>query len=94
LAFQAAFAALLVLQTIGPPETPRWLVAHICHEEAGAVIAAITENPSENVSVKRTVLGIQQILEEERRDVSFRFKELFTWGSTQNFRRLLLAISV
>lgn len=94
LAFQAVFAILLVLQVIGLPETPRWLVQHDRHEEARAVVGAIENKPSNDPEVIRTVLDIQVGVEEEHKGGPFRFKELFTWGDEQNFRRLLIIISV
>ncbi|GIK05814.1 hypothetical protein Aspvir_009927 [Aspergillus viridinutans] len=45
LSFQSVFAPCLILQVIGLPETPRWLVQHDRHEEARAVIAAIEDKP-------------------------------------------------
>ncbi|CAN8101721.1 unnamed protein product [Discula destructiva] len=94
-AFQAVFAILLVLQVIGLPETPRWLVAHDRHEEARAVIAALTDAPAvEDAEVGATLLDIQTGLEEEHKDGPFRFTELFGWGEVQNARRLALIISV
>lgn len=93
-AFQAVFAVFLILQIIGLPETPRWLVAHDRHEEARAVIAAIRDRPLDDVDVGRTLLDIQTGLEEEHAEGTFRFRELFTWGEVQNLRRLLLIISV
>ncbi|KAL2798627.1 general substrate transporter [Aspergillus keveii] len=94
LAFQAVFAILLVLQVIGLPETPRWLVQHDRHEEARAVVGAIENKPSNDPEVIRTILDIQVGVEEEHKGGPFRFKELFTWGDEQNFRRLLIIISV
>ncbi|RYO75208.1 hypothetical protein DL766_007071 [Monosporascus sp. MC13-8B] len=94
LAFQAVFAALLVLQIVGLPETPRWLVAHDRHDEARRVIAAINGRPVDDPDVGRTLLDIQSGLAEEQQDGPFRFRELFTWGEVQNLRRLLLTISV
>lgn len=94
LGFQAIFAVFLILQTIGLPETPRWLLAHDRHDEASLVIAAIAGKPSNDPSVKRTISSIQKSLDKENQDGPFHFRELFTWGLTQNFRRLLLAISV
>ncbi|RYP23375.1 hypothetical protein DL767_008829 [Monosporascus sp. MG133] len=94
LAFQAAFAALLVLQIVGLPETPRWLVAHDRHDEARRVIAAINGRPVDDPDVGRTLLDIQSGLAEEQQDGPFRLRELFTWGEVQNLRRLLLTISI
>ncbi|KAL4791318.1 general substrate transporter [Aspergillus venezuelensis] len=94
LAFQAVFAILLVLQVIGLPETPRWLVQHDRHEEARAVVGAIADKDTNHPDVVRTVLDIQVGLEEEQKGGPFRFKELFTWGEEQNLRRLLITITV
>ncbi|KAI5918990.1 general substrate transporter [Camillea tinctor] len=94
LAFQAVFAVLLVLQIVGLPETPRWLVAHDRHEEARAVIAAINGKPLDDADVGRTLLDIQSGLEEEHKGGPFRFKELFTWGKEQNLRRMFITVSV
>ncbi|KAM7199420.1 General substrate transporter [Rhypophila sp. PSN 637] len=84
LAFQSVFAVLLVFQIIGLPESPRWLVGHDRSIEAGPVIAAIAGKPNDDESVTRTNAA----------GGPFRFQELFTWGKTQNLRRLILAISV
>ncbi|KAE8153679.1 general substrate transporter [Aspergillus avenaceus] len=94
LAFQAIFAILLILQVIGLPETPRWLVQHDRHEEARAVVAAIEDRPLDDAAVSKTILDIQVGLEEEQKDGPFQFKELFTWGEVQNLRRLLITITI
>ncbi|KAF7529183.1 hypothetical protein G7054_g9938 [Neopestalotiopsis clavispora] len=94
LAFQAVFAICLILQIVGLPETPRWLVAHDRHEEARSVIAAINAVPVDDEQVGRILLDIQTGLEEEHKGGPFKFKELLSWGPEQNFRRMLLTISV
>lgn len=94
LAFQAVFAILLILQIIGLPETPRWLVQHDRHEDARAVTAAIRDKPADHEDVSRMVLDIHVGLEEERKGGPFRFMELFTWGEVQNLRRMLITISI
>ncbi|KAI8265714.1 Sugar transporter STL1 [Colletotrichum sp. SAR11_239] len=94
LAFQAFFAVFIILQIVGLPETPRWLVARDRYEEGRDVIAAILDKPLDDEAVGRVLLDIQSGLEEEKRDGPFRFKELFSWGSQQNLRRLILTISV
>lgn len=94
LAFQAVFAVMLILQVIGLPETPRWLVQHDRHEEARAVVAAIEDVPLDNAEVNKTILDIQVGLEEEQRGGPFRFMELFSWGEVQNLRRMLITISI
>ncbi|PSN67065.1 general substrate transporter [Corynespora cassiicola Philippines] len=94
LAFQAVFAIFLILQIIGLPETPRWLVQHDRYEEARAVTAALEDKDIDDEGVNATILDIRSGLEEEQRGGPFTFKELFTWGETQNLRRLLIVISI
>ncbi|RAQ76556.1 sugar transporter [Aspergillus flavus] len=94
LSFQAVFAILLILQVIGLPETPRWLVQHDRHEEARAVVAAIEDRPLDDALVSKTILDIQVGLEEEQKGGPFSFEELFTWGEVQNLRRMLITISI
>ncbi|KAM6509636.1 hypothetical protein FALCPG4_017285 [Fusarium falciforme] len=94
LAFQAVFAIFLVLQVIGLPETPRWLVQHEQYEEARRTIAAIADKPDDDADINRTLLDIRSGLEEEQKDGPFSIKELFSWGEVQNFRRLLITISI
>lgn len=94
LAFQAVFAIFLVLQVIGLPESPRWLVQHDRHDEARDVAAAIADKETNDPDVVRTILDIQTSLEEEQKGGPFRFMELFTWGEEQNLRRLLITITV
>ncbi|KAI8653516.1 MFS domain-containing protein [Fusarium keratoplasticum] len=48
LAFQALFAILLILQVIGLPVSPRWLVQHEQYEEARHIIAAIADKPDDD----------------------------------------------
>ena len=90
LAFQAVFAVLLVLQMVGLPETPRWLVRHDRYDEARTVIAAIEDKSNDDPAVSSTIMDIRIGLEEELKGGPFKFKELFTWGEMQNLRRLLI----
>lgn len=94
LAFQAVFAVCLILQVVGLPESPRWLVQHDRHEEARAVVAAVEDTTIDDANVTKTIMDIQFVLEEEQKDGPFRFKELFTWGEVQNLRRLIITITI
>jgi sugar porter (SP) family MFS transporter len=94
LAFQAFFATCPVLQVIGLPETPRWLVAHDRDEEARQVISDLTDLPLHDVQVHRVILDIRSGVEEEQKGGPFKIEELFYMGKSQNFRRLLLTISI
>lgn len=94
LAFQAVFAVFLILQVIGLPETPRWLVQHDRYEEATSVIAALEDKTSDHIDVNRIILDIRVGLEEEQKGGPFKFTELFSWGETQTLRRLMIVISI
>lgn len=94
LAFQAVFAIFLILQIIGLPETPRWLVQHDRHHEAAQIVARLQDKHADHPDVLAVVHDIQSVLEEERKDGPFRFKELFTNGKDQNLRRLILTIFI
>jgi Sugar (and other) transporter len=94
LGFQAVFALFLVLQIFGLPETPRWLMQHDRYEEARAVAAQLYDKPEDDESVKVLIYDIKSVLEEEQKRGPFRFAELFRWGKVQNFRRLLITISI
>ncbi|EXJ53631.1 uncharacterized protein A1O5_13082 [Cladophialophora psammophila CBS 110553] len=90
LAFQAMFAIFLVLQVIGLPETPRWLVQHDRYEEARSTIAALLGKHEDDEQVTRLVLDIRSVVEEEQKGGPFKIRELFSVDKTQNLRRLLL----
>jgi hypothetical protein len=94
LAFQAFFAACLVLQVIGLGETPRWLVAHDRDDESRDVVACLINKPLDDEEVCILILGIRSGLEEEQHGDPFQFKDLFTMGKVQNLRRLLITVSL
>ncbi|KIW81276.1 hypothetical protein Z517_04301 [Fonsecaea pedrosoi CBS 271.37] len=94
LAFQAVFAVFLVLQVIGLPETPRWLVQHDRYEEARSTIAALLGKHEDDEQVTRMVLDIRSVVEEEHKGGPFKLRELFSIDKKQNLRRLLLTISI
>ncbi|KAF7557391.1 hypothetical protein G7Z17_g640 [Cylindrodendrum hubeiense] len=94
LAFQAVFAVCLVIQVIGLPESPRWLVQQDRHEEARGVIAALRDLPELDPQVEIAFLDIQLAVSEESAGGPFRYQELFTGGEIGNFRRILLTIGI
>lgn len=94
LAFQAVFAIFLVLQIIGLPETPRWLVQHDRTDEAIDIVARLQSKDIQDTDVLSVVGNIQTVLEEEQKDGPFKFKELFTMGKEQNLRRTILVIFI
>ncbi|KAF6795453.1 sugar transporter [Colletotrichum sojae] len=94
LAFQCFFAVFIILQVVGLPETPRWLIARDRYEEGRSVISAILDKFEDDEAVQRILLDIQSGFEEEKRGGCFQFKELLTMGTQQNLQRLLLIISI
>lgn len=94
LSFQAVFAICLMLQIVGLPETPRWLVAHDRYTEAAEVVARIQDAQPHDQSVVGVVGDIRAVLEEEQKDGPFRFRELLTMGKEQNLRRTVLTIFI
>jgi len=58
------------------------------------VIVALEDKDLNNEKGIRTIEDINLVLHGEKRDGPFRLKELFTFGETQNFRRLLITISI
>ncbi|KAK9319983.1 general substrate transporter [Lipomyces orientalis] len=94
LAFQAFFAVFLVVQVIGLPETPRWLVQHERYEEARSTVAALLGKNEDDDEVTRALLDIRSVVVEEHKGGPFKFRELFAIDKTQNLRRLLLTISI
>lgn len=56
--------------------------------------AALEDRPVDDSVVNATILEIRMGLEEEQKGGPFHFAELFSWGETQNLRRLLLVISI
>lgn len=94
LAFQGVFAICLVLQVIGLPESPRWLVQQDRHEEARGVIAALKDLPESDPQVETAFLDIQLAVREESAGGPFRYQELFSGGEIGNFRRILLTVGI
>ncbi|KAI9929516.1 hypothetical protein ASPWEDRAFT_110586 [Aspergillus wentii DTO 134E9] len=94
LAFQAVFAIFLILQVIGLPETPRWLMQNDRHEEARAVIASINDVDEHDEIVLRSLMDIESAIREDIHGDSVKFSEFFTHGKVQNWRRLAIIIAI
>jgi hypothetical protein len=74
------------------PESPRWLVGRGRHAEAIAVLAALDGKPVDDREVLETWKGIVESAAQMEGEYSFR--ELFTHGRTQHFRRMALGVLV
>jgi MFS family permease len=95
-AFQLLFSVVTIVLLLWLPESPRWLVEHGDHEESRAVIARLTgkDIPLDHHEVTRLHQHIQEAIELESAGGPFKYRELFTGGKIQNFRRILLCIAV
>lgn len=94
LAFQAVFAIFLVLQIIGLPETPRWLMQNDRHEEAREVVAAIADAPLDDEQVLQTLVDIERAIRDDTQGGPLQLNEFWSHGKLQNWRRMLLIIFV
>ena len=94
ISFQAFFAVFLVLQMLPLPETPRWLCEQDRGDEAARVLARLQADQPADEHTAEVVLMRRQIetaIELESAGGPFKYKELFSGGKVQNFRRVILA---
>ncbi|RPA91539.1 general substrate transporter [Choiromyces venosus 120613-1] len=96
LGFPAVFALFPVLQVLGLPGAPRWLVAHDRSEEAAEVLANLErkEHTPDHPRIVALSMEIEASAKLESAGGPFKAKELFSTDKIQNFRRILLAIAV
>jgi hypothetical protein len=94
LAFQAIFAVCLVLQVIGLPETPRWLMKNDRYEEARDVVAAINDVSIDDPVVIQTLADMEKAVQEDIQGDQVGWRDFFSHGKTQNWRRLALIIFI
>ncbi|CAI7602313.1 unnamed protein product [Penicillium bialowiezense] len=94
LAFQAIFAVCLVVQVIGLPETPRWLMKNDQYEEAREVLAAINDVSIDDPVVIQALADIEKAVHEDIQGDQVGWRDFFSHGKLQNWRRLLLIIFI
>jgi hypothetical protein len=90
------FSAVTLVLLFWLPESPRWLAKHGDNEESRAVIARLTGKgvALDHPAVTKLYEEIQEANHLESEGGPFKYKELFTGGKIQNFRRILLCIAV
>jgi len=93
IAIQILFAIVMIvfMYAFRLPESPRWLYAKGRKEETLAVLAYLEGTDIHDKGVLKTFGGIADAVAAEEAG-GFAFKELFTNGRSQNFRRMLLGV--
>lgn len=97
LAFPALFAFAMATVAYFMPESPRWLVMKRRDEEAKQVLAALAgrDISPEDESIVQTYTTIRRAVEYEvHAGGEFSYRELFTGGELQNFRRVCLCFGI
>ena len=91
IAFQLVFAFIVLILTLGLPESPRWLTSKDRSEEARVILAALESKPVEDEIVGLQLNVIHDAIRASGGDGrSTPIKVLFTNGKSQHLRRLLL----
>jgi len=93
IAFQVIFAIIIVSGMINLPESPRWLISKDRIEEGTMVLSALLDEPrdSELVLIEQRV--ILDSMAADKLGAQTTYRDLFTNGRTQNFRRMMLGAS-
>lgn len=91
IAFQLVFALIVLVVTLGLPESPRWLMTKDRVEESRVILASLASKPIEDEEVSLQLNVISDAIRASGIDGhSTPYKVLFTGGKTQHLRRLLL----
>ncbi|KAF7197117.1 Sugar transporter STL1 [Pseudocercospora fuligena] len=94
IAFQCAFAIIVIVLMLRLPESPRWLLSHDRHEEASVVIAALSGKPVDDIETRTKMAVIVDAMKAAGHEAGVTpISAIFTNGKTQHFRRLLLGAS-
>lgn len=92
IAFQCAFAIVVLLGILSLPESPRWLVKKGHHDQAAQVLAQVDNTTVDDVQVQVTLRQLQEAIgASEEMMGDFSYKELLTNGPEQNFYRTTIA---
>lgn len=94
MAFQAAFAILLVACIPFVTDTPRWLIFVGREDEGLEILARLNDLPLQHPDVEEQRKYIEASVRQESEGGDFRFKELFTTGKIGNLRRICITIAI
>lgn len=90
-AFQIVFAALVFAGMWRLPESPRWLIAQNRVEEGVVILAGLKGTDIHNEDVRLEARVVMEAV--NRTNEQLGFKDLFTNGHSQHFRRMLIGAS-
>jgi sugar porter (SP) family MFS transporter len=90
ISFQSVLALVTIALVLMMPESPRWLCYVDRHAEAGEVIARLQAQPEDAGSVKEELQNIINTIVEEKASGKVGWREVFSNGEQQNFRRICL----
>ncbi|KAH8656284.1 general substrate transporter [Ilyonectria robusta] len=90
LAFQSLIALLAIALLACMPESPRWLCTKDRHTEAQAIIGRLLAKPADDPSVVESLRLIASSIAHERELAQVGWRDIFSSGAQQNFRRIAL----
>ncbi|KAI1080278.1 general substrate transporter [Whalleya microplaca] len=94
IAFQCAFAIVVLILMTKLPESPRWLLTKDRNEDAATVLASLNNERRDDPAVMSQMAAIVDAIRMSGHAGGVTpMKDLFTNGPTQHFRRLLLGAS-
>lgn len=93
IAFQSFFTIIVMWMLLYLPESPRWLAMRNRMDEAREVTSRLLDRPHDHAEVNEEIDNIKEALEVQSRGGGFKYRELFTNGPSQNFRRTGLGMA-
>ena len=88
LAFQMFFAVIILIFVLELPESPRWLMLKGRDDEARVVLAALSDLPEDDLTIKDEFTMIKSTVIEMSKG---NFRDLFTMTDDRHFHRVVLA---
>ncbi|CEH14513.1 mfs monosaccharide [Ceraceosorus bombacis] len=94
IAFQAAFAIVLLIGILCLPESPRWLIKKGQIDQASRVLAQVDNTTENDPEVQTVVRQLRESIEASEQLLGdFSYKELLQQGPEQNFYRTAIAFT-